>query len=140
MNQSILYTENELTQKKINVLNIDQRTLKRFFLSKPNVTDGRIFFKNKLFVPDVGQLKFRFIKKFHDDPRRQTQNPFTGLPGPVPGPRGSNDLIAKRAFLGTPYKVPGLANMTMGAHIFSRIAHGSNNIKVPIGRPNYDLY
>ena len=30
--------------------------------------------------------------------RRQIQNPFTGLPGPVPGPRGFNDLIARRIF------------------------------------------
>ena len=28
----------------------------------------RIFFRDKLFVPDAGQLKFRFIKKIHDDP------------------------------------------------------------------------
>ena len=62
------YAENERTQKKINALNTNQRTLKKFLLSETNVTDGRIFFKDKLFVPDVGQLKFRFIKKSHDDP------------------------------------------------------------------------
>ena len=62
------YAKDERTQKKFNALNTGQRTLKWFPLSETNVTDGRIFFKNKLFVPDAGQLKLRFIKKFHDDP------------------------------------------------------------------------
>ena len=26
--------------------------------------NGRIYFENKIFVPDVGQLKFRFIQNF----------------------------------------------------------------------------
>ena len=51
----------------MNALNTNQRTLKSFFLSKTNLIDGRIYFKNKTFVPNVGQLKFRFIQKFHDD-------------------------------------------------------------------------
>ena len=58
------YVKNERTQKKINVL---KRNWKKY-ISEPNVTDGRILFKKKLFVPDVYKLKFRFIKKFHDDP------------------------------------------------------------------------
>ena len=61
------YTKNERTQEVFNVLNTNQRTLKRFLLSKTNVTDGRIFFKYKLFVPNVHHSKFRFIQKFHDD-------------------------------------------------------------------------
>ena len=47
------YAKVERMLKKFNVLNTNQRTLKKR-LSKINVTDGRIFFKNKLFVPDVG--------------------------------------------------------------------------------------
>ena len=49
-------------------MNTGQRTLKKFLLSEASVTDGRIFFKDKLFVPGVGQLRYRFIKKSHDDP------------------------------------------------------------------------
>ena len=63
-----VYAEDERTQKIFNALNTGQRTLKRFLLSETNVTDGRIIFKNKLFVPDAEQLRFRFIKKIHDDP------------------------------------------------------------------------
>ena len=63
-----VYAKNERTQEIFNALNTGQRTLKRFLLLKTNVTDGRIFFRDKLFVPDAGQLRFRFIKKFHDDP------------------------------------------------------------------------
>ena len=48
--------------------------MKNFPLSEASVTDGRIFFKNKLFVPDVGQFKFRFIKKSHDDPAAKHPN------------------------------------------------------------------
>ena len=68
------YAENERTQKKFHALNTNQRTLKKLSLSKMNVTNGRIFFKNKLFVPYVGQFKFRFIKKFHDDPTTKHLN------------------------------------------------------------------
>ena len=39
-----------------------------------NVVGGQIFFKNKFFVPDVGQLKFRYIKKIHDDPGAKHPN------------------------------------------------------------------
>ena len=39
-----------------------------FFLSDSKLIDGRIYFRDKMFVPNVGQLKFRFIQKFHDDP------------------------------------------------------------------------
>ena len=42
--------------------------IKKVFFSKTKLIDGRVYFKNKMFVPDVGQLKFRFIQKFHDDP------------------------------------------------------------------------
>ena len=63
-----VYAEDERTQFFFNALNTGQRTLKRFPLSKASVTDGRIFFRDKLFVPDVGQLKLRLIKKSHDDP------------------------------------------------------------------------
>ena len=55
-------------KKKLNVLNTNQRTLKRFFLLKTKLVDSRIYFKNKMFVPNVGQLKFRFIQKNYDDP------------------------------------------------------------------------
>ena len=64
----IAYAKDERTQEIFNALNTNQRILKKFPLSETNVVDGRIFLKNKLFVPDVGQLKFRFIKKIHDDP------------------------------------------------------------------------
>ena len=67
------YVKNKRTQKKFNGLNTNQRTLKKK-LSKTNVTDNRIFSKNKLFVPDVGQLKFRFIKRIHDDPAAKHLN------------------------------------------------------------------
>ena len=69
-----VYAENKRTQEIFNALNTGQRTLKRFFLSETSVTDGRIFFRNKLFVPDAGQLKFRFIEKFHDDPAARHPN------------------------------------------------------------------
>ena len=62
------YAEDERTQKNFNALNTGQRTLKKFLLSEASVTDGRIFFRDRLFVPYVGQLRLRFIKKFHDDP------------------------------------------------------------------------
>ena len=62
------YAEDERTQFFFNALNTGQRTLKKFLLSETSVTDGRIFFRDKLFVPDVGQLRLRLIKKFHDDP------------------------------------------------------------------------
>ena len=68
------YAKDEQTQKKFNALNTNQRILKKIPLSKTSVTDGRIFFKNKLFVPDVGQFKFRFIKKSHDDPTAKHPN------------------------------------------------------------------
>ena len=61
------YSKKEKTQKILNALNTNQRTL-NFFLSEAKLVDGRIYFKNKMFVPNVGQLKFRFIQKFHDDP------------------------------------------------------------------------
>ena len=38
------------------------------FLSETILIDGRIYFKNKMSVPEVGQLKFRFIQKNYDDP------------------------------------------------------------------------
>ena len=41
--------------------------MKRFPLSEASVTDGRIFFRDRLFVFDVGQLELRLIKKSHDD-------------------------------------------------------------------------
>ena len=62
------YSENEKTQEILNALNTNQRTLKSFLLSEAKLIEDRIYFKNKMFVPDVGQLKFRFIQKFHDDP------------------------------------------------------------------------
>ena len=37
-------------------------------LSGTKLIAGRIYFKNKMLVFDVGQLKLRFIEKFHDDP------------------------------------------------------------------------
>ena len=48
------YAKNERTQEIFNALNTGQRTLKRFLLSEASVTNGRIFFRDKLFVPDVG--------------------------------------------------------------------------------------
>ena len=62
------YSKNEKTQKILNALNTNQRTLKKILLSEAKLVDGRIYFRNKMFVPNVGQLKFRFIQKFHDDP------------------------------------------------------------------------
>ena len=62
------YAKDERTQEIFNAPNTNQRTLKKFPLSETNVTDGRIFFRDKLFVPDVGQFRFRLIKKSHDDP------------------------------------------------------------------------
>ena len=62
------YSENERTQKILNALNTNQRTLKNFLLSETKLIDGRIYFKNRMFVPNVGQLRFRFIQKSHDDP------------------------------------------------------------------------
>ena len=53
--------------KILNALNTNQRIL-IFFISKTTLMDSRIYFKNKMFVHDIGQLKFRFIKKPHDDP------------------------------------------------------------------------
>ena len=68
------YSENERTQKILNALNTNQRTFKNFFLSETKLVEGRIYFRDKYFVPDVGQLRFRFIKKSHD-------NPAAGHPG-----------------------------------------------------------
>ena len=48
-------------------MNTNQHIL-NFFLSKIKLMNGRIYFKNKMFLPDVSQFKFRFIQKFHDDP------------------------------------------------------------------------
>ena len=48
--------------------------MKRKKLSKAKLIDGRIYFRDRIFVFDVGQLKFRFIQKFHD-------NPTAGHPG-----------------------------------------------------------
>ena len=62
------YSKNEKTPKILNALNTNQRILKKILLSETKLVDGRIYFKNKMFVPDVGQLKLRFIQKFHDDP------------------------------------------------------------------------
>ena len=62
------YSGDEKTQKILNALNTNQRTLKSFPLLEAKLVDGRIYFKNKMFVPDVGQLRLRFIQKFHDDP------------------------------------------------------------------------
>ena len=55
------YSKNEKTQKILNALNIKQRTLKKFFFSESKLIGGRIYFRDKMFVPDVGQLKLRFI-------------------------------------------------------------------------------
>ena len=62
------YSEDERTQEILNALNTNQRTLKGFLLSEAKLVDGRIYFRDKMFVPDVGQLRFRFIQKSHDDP------------------------------------------------------------------------
>ena len=51
----------------MNELNTNQRTLKSFPLSEAKLVDGRIYFRDKMFVSDVSQLRFRFIQKFHDD-------------------------------------------------------------------------
>ena len=64
----VAYSEDERIQEILNVLNTNQRTLKGFFLSETKLVDGQIYFKDKMFVPDVGQLRLRFIQKFHDDP------------------------------------------------------------------------
>ena len=61
------YSENVKTQEILNALNTNQRTLKKILLSEAKLIDGRIYFRD-MFVPDVGQLKLRFIQKFHDDP------------------------------------------------------------------------
>ena len=61
------YSEDEKTQKILNALNTNQRIL-IFLISETKLIDRRIYFKNKMFVPNVGQLRFRFIQKFHDDP------------------------------------------------------------------------
>ena len=68
MTQLIRHTQKMNERKKISMhwTPASERWKKK--LSEASVTDGRIFFKNKLFVPNVGQLRFRFIKKFHDDP------------------------------------------------------------------------
>ena len=68
------YAEDERTQEICNALNTNQRTLKKIPLSETSVTDGQIFFRDKLFVPDVGQFKFRFIKNSHDDPAARHPN------------------------------------------------------------------
>ena len=57
----------------LNALNTNPRIFS-FFLSKTKLVDGRIYFKNKVFVPDVSQSKFRFIQKFHDDPAARHLN------------------------------------------------------------------
>ena len=41
--------------------------MKKIPLSEAKLVDGRIYFKNKIFVPGVGQLRFRFIQKSHND-------------------------------------------------------------------------
>ena len=64
----VAYSEDERTQEILNALNTNQRTLKNFFLSETKLVDGRIYFRDKMFVPDVGQLRLRFIQKSHDDP------------------------------------------------------------------------
>ena len=61
------YAEDERTQEILNALNTNQRTLKKK-LSETKLVDGRIYFRNRMFVPNVGQLRFRFIQKSHDDP------------------------------------------------------------------------
>ena len=63
----VAYSKNEKPPKKLNAFNTNQRIL-NYFLSKAKLIDGRIYFKNKMFLPDIGQLKFRFNQKFHDDP------------------------------------------------------------------------
>ena len=56
------------TQEILNVLNTNQGTLNNFPLSEAKLVEGRIYFKNRMFVPDGGKLRLRFIQKFHDDP------------------------------------------------------------------------
>ena len=53
------YTENEGT-KKIQHFEHQLTNFEKIIFIKTIVTDGRILIENKLFVPDVGQLKFRF--------------------------------------------------------------------------------
>ena len=79
MTQFVPHTQktNERKKKKINVLNTNQRTLKKIISSKTSVTEGRIFFKNKLFVPDVGKLNLRFIKKIQDPIEKQAKKTKT---------------------------------------------------------------
>ena len=70
INDAILaaYSKDEKTQEILNALNTNQRTLKSFPLSESKLIGDRIYFRDKMFVPNVGQLKFCFIQKFHDDP------------------------------------------------------------------------
>ena len=67
MTQLVLHTQKMNERRKFSTpwTPINEHWKKK---SETNVTDGRIFFKNKLFVPNVGQLKLRLIKKSHDDP------------------------------------------------------------------------
>ena len=57
-------------KKKLKVLSTNQLILKKkILLLKTKNINGRIFFKDKMSVLNVGQLKFRYIQKSNDDGR-----------------------------------------------------------------------
>ena len=58
------YSEDEKTQEILNALNTNRRLLKSFFLSEAKLVDARIYFEDKMFVFDVGQLRLRLSKNF----------------------------------------------------------------------------
>ena len=73
MTQLIPHTQ-KINERKKNQYFEHQSTNVEKKMLKTSVTDGRIFFKDKLFIPEVGQLKLRCIKKIHDDPAARHPN------------------------------------------------------------------
>ena len=66
---SLLAHPSQIEPRAILSIEIRNRTptnIQKFFFIKSRT--GRIYFRDKMFVPNVGQLKFRFIQRSHADP------------------------------------------------------------------------
>ena len=62
------YTDSEQAQSVVNALETGARKLKGFPLSECELRDNRVYFRDRLFIPDNNELRLRLVKLAHDTP------------------------------------------------------------------------
>ena len=62
------YAESEWAQSILTALNSGARTMKGFPLAESEVRDNRVYFRDRLFIPDNDELRLRLIQQAHDTP------------------------------------------------------------------------